>query len=34
MISQGYQQDLIIDPGTYSVDPDMITFNATVSYYR
>ncbi len=32
MISQGYQQDLIIDPGTYSIDPDMITFNATVSH--
>lgn len=31
MISQGYQQDLIIDPGTYSIDPDMITFNSTVS---
>ncbi|CAF1309622.1 unnamed protein product [Rotaria magnacalcarata] len=29
MITQGYQQDLILDPGSYSIDPDRITFNAS-----
>ncbi|CAM4949155.1 unnamed protein product [Rotaria socialis] len=29
MIKQGYQQDLILDPGSYSIDPDRITFNAS-----
>ena len=33
MITRGYEQDLILDPGTYSVDPDEYTFNASVSYY-
>ena len=31
MITRGYQQDLLLDPGTYSLDPDQTTFNATVS---
>ncbi|CAF3687941.1 unnamed protein product, partial [Rotaria socialis] len=29
MITRGYQQDLILDPGSYSIDPDTITFNAS-----
>jgi hypothetical protein len=32
MITSGHQQDLTLDPGTYSVDPDGYTFNATVSH--
>lgn len=32
MITRGHQQDLILDPGTYSVDLDQDTFNATVSF--
>jgi hypothetical protein len=31
MITRGHQQDLTLDPGAYSVDPDEDTFNATVS---
>lgn len=31
MITHGYQQDLLLDPGTYSVDPDAITFNGSVN---
>ena len=31
MISRGYTQNLVFDPGQYSVDPDEDTFNATVS---
>ena len=31
MITRGYEQDLILDPGTYSVDLDESIFNATVS---
>jgi len=31
MITHGNQQDLILDPGTFSVDPDATTFNASVS---
>jgi hypothetical protein len=31
MITHGCQQDLILDPGTFSVDPDATTFNASVS---
>jgi hypothetical protein len=31
MITRGYQQDLLLDPGSYSVDPDTTTFNASVS---
>jgi hypothetical protein len=34
MITRGYQQDLILDPGTYSVDPDVTSFNASVSFDR
>jgi hypothetical protein len=33
IIVHGYLQDLILNPGTYSVDPDTNTFNASVSYY-
>jgi hypothetical protein len=31
MITRGFQQDFILDPGSYSVDRDGYTFNATVS---
>jgi hypothetical protein len=31
MITHGHGQDLLLDPGTYSVDPDTPTFNASVS---
>ncbi len=31
MITRGHKQDLLLDPGTYSVDLDTDTFNATVS---
>ena len=31
MIAHGRGKDLILDPGTYSVDPDAATFNASVS---
>ncbi len=31
MITSGHQQDLKLDPGTYSVDPDASVFNATVN---
>jgi hypothetical protein len=31
MITSGYQQDLHLDPGLYSVDPDENTFNSSVS---
>jgi len=34
MITRGYQQDLLLDPGTFSVDPDTTTFNASVSFSR
>lgn len=30
MITHGYEQDLILDPGKYSVDFDQEIFNATV----
>ena len=30
-ITLGYEQDLILDPGTYSVDLDGTAFNASVS---
>ena len=33
MITRGHQQDLILDPGTYSADPDGYIFNATVNHY-
>jgi hypothetical protein len=32
MITRGYQQNLLLDPGTYSVDPDATTFNASVCF--
>jgi hypothetical protein len=32
MINRGHQQDLTLDPGTFSVDPDSETFNASVSH--
>ena len=31
MITHGYEQDLKLDPGRYSVDPDENSFNASVS---
>jgi hypothetical protein len=31
MITSGHEQDLKLDPGTYSVDPDENKFNASVS---
>jgi len=31
MITTGYQQNLLLDPGNYSIDPDGYPFNATVS---
>ena len=31
VITHGYQQDLILNPGKYSVDPDQNEFNASVS---
>ena len=31
MITHGHARDLLLDPGTYSVDPDALTFNASVS---
>ena len=31
MITHGYQQNLLLDPGTFSVDPDNEIFNADVS---
>ncbi len=34
MITRGYQQDLLLDPGTFSVDPDTTTFNTSVSFSR
>ena len=32
MITRGYQQDLYLDPGSYSVDPDATVFNASVGF--
>lgn len=32
MITRGHYQDLLLDPGTYSVDLDQDTFNASVSF--
>lgn len=31
MITRGIQQDLLLDPGRYSIDPDQDLFDATVS---
>ena len=31
MITSGYEQDLLLNPGEYSVDLDGYTFNASVS---
>ena len=31
MIAHGYQQDLLLDPGSFSLDPDTTTFNRSVS---
>ena len=30
IVTRGHGQDLLLDPGTYSVDPDALTFNASV----
>ena len=32
MITRGNEQDLVLDPGRYSADPDGATFNTTVSH--
>jgi len=32
MITSGFEQDLRLDPGTYSVDPDEVTFDSKVSF--
>jgi hypothetical protein len=32
MITRGHQQDLLLDPGTFAVDPDSNIFNASVSF--
>ena len=32
MIAHGRSQDLLLDPGSYSDDPDAETFNASVSH--
>lgn len=34
VITSGQQKDLLLDPGTYSVDPDTDQFNASVSTSR
>ena len=31
MITTGYEQDLLLDPGLFSIDPDENNFNRTVS---
>jgi hypothetical protein len=31
MITSGFENDLKLDPGTYSVDPDENSFNSSVS---
>ena len=31
MVTSGHQQDLNLDPGSYSIDPDENTFNSSVS---
>jgi len=32
MITSGFEQDLKFDPGTYSIDPDEVTFDSTVKF--
>jgi hypothetical protein len=32
MITSGYQQDLVLNPGAYSIDLDGYIFNASVNY--
>ncbi|CAF4299150.1 unnamed protein product, partial [Adineta steineri] len=32
MVTRGHQQNLLLDPGTFSVDPDENSFNASVCY--
>jgi hypothetical protein len=34
MITRGHQQDLLLDPGTFSVDPDATIFNTSVNFNR
>jgi len=34
MITSGYKQDLLLDPGTHSIDPDTELFNASVSLFQ
>jgi hypothetical protein len=33
MITHGYHQNLTLNPGAYSIDPDANTFNASVCHY-
>jgi hypothetical protein len=33
MITRGNEQDLTLDPGSYSVDPDESSFNANVNIF-
>jgi hypothetical protein len=33
MIKHGYHQNLVLNPGAYSVDPDTNTFNKSVRHY-
>jgi hypothetical protein len=32
MVTSGHEQDLKLDPGTFSIDPDGYPFNASVCY--
>jgi len=32
MITVGYEKDLLLDPGTFSIDPDFNSFNSSVSF--
>ena len=32
IITSGFEQNLKLDPGTYSIDPDQVTFDSTVSF--
>ena len=32
MITSGFELDLKLDPGTYSIDPDLVSFDSTVNF--
>ena len=34
VITSGQQKDLTLDPGSYSIDPDVEQFNASVSIFQ